>query len=829
MKLFSRVHHIIFALLISAAMIPVILAPLHVSANSLTHRDDPQKTVTILVLDMSGSMGQNDPAGLRCSAANAFIDLSGPGNFIGVVALDGGNGRGGAHNFELAPEGWSDPVEMSTLQARHALQGKIKANSHNCQPDGSTPTYDALSKALQMLQRTALVKEIPGSVVLLTDGVPAADTTDQINAIQSDLLPQFKNHGWAIDTVALGADGPVPDGTPFHTFHDFLSGLSNATSGKFYDDANGVIKGTPSPLNIAPFFVDIFARHNHRTVQDDIAPTSLGGGTTSRNFSVTNFVDHLDAVIVKDQPGTTVSLQDPNGHPITAQAGIFISSDPHYVIYSIDNPQPGTWTLNVTGTGQFLMKSLTVSSLGLSALKVSQGNLIATAKSALALGQPITISANLTSHGQAVTDSAFTLSGHIQYNGASNAYEQDFSMDSRQSPGTYVGGLTIPENAPPGSYDIQVSAATVSLAHPIATQLFSVRIEHFPEPSFLSPQTQLATNDIVAGTAVRWDPILQLLYGTNFAPIEWLSHWPLQGLPGGQKAVLPGQVVLNQQPYGNAQVLADTLLPGAKDTTPVQIVNDGGGRFHALVPATANGNYTITFHTSGTFADSHGDFGTIQRPVHIAVIGASWWQEIFAWGVTLFYLLILISILNLSKFAVAAHPFGGWVVSSDGEVGGTFQFKRARRGLRQWFFQPSLIFSQQANMPGGLCFRFKRGGGIEVRPDGSASADWQKGDGSSLQAMFQEVRELRYHPGGYEDEYDDVEPATYLIKADLQKAYADQNEYDEDDRADHRPGKSRQKHDRASFYEDEYDAPRSSRRDQRTRKSRRASDDDYDW
>src|SRR2546421_9153925 len=48
--------------------------------------------VTILVLDMSGSMSTNDPNSLRCSAANAFIDLSGPGEFVGVVGLDNNTG-----------------------------------------------------------------------------------------------------------------------------------------------------------------------------------------------------------------------------------------------------------------------------------------------------------------------------------------------------------------------------------------------------------------------------------------------------------------------------------------------------------------------------------------------------------------------------------------------------------------------------------------------------------------------------------------------------------------------------------------------------------------
>jgi hypothetical protein len=78
----------------------------------------PAGHVTILVLDMSGSMGGNDPNGLRCSAANAYIDLSGPGSFVGVVGLDSPNGaRGGPHNFQTA--GWTiDPQEMATVNAR---------------------------------------------------------------------------------------------------------------------------------------------------------------------------------------------------------------------------------------------------------------------------------------------------------------------------------------------------------------------------------------------------------------------------------------------------------------------------------------------------------------------------------------------------------------------------------------------------------------------------------------------------------------------------------------------------------------------------------------
>src|SRR5579863_7268295 len=150
--------------------------------------------VTILVLDMSGSMAQNDPNGLRCSAANAYIDLSGPGEFVGVVGLDNSSGaRGGAHNFEMA--GWTiAPSEMATVNARQAMRSAIAGKSNNCRPDQATPTYDSLAQASAMLSSATQGGKLSGSVILLTDGDPDPDTQDQINAIQQDLVPQFKAH-----------------------------------------------------------------------------------------------------------------------------------------------------------------------------------------------------------------------------------------------------------------------------------------------------------------------------------------------------------------------------------------------------------------------------------------------------------------------------------------------------------------------------------------------------------------------------------------------------------------------------------------------------------
>ncbi|HKS68782.1 MAG TPA: VWA domain-containing protein, partial [Ktedonobacterales bacterium] len=151
----------------------------------------PASHVTIIVLDMSGSMAQNDPNGLRCSAANAYIDLSGPGDFVGVVGLDaGGSAANDAQGFPATVDWGLAPRELSTVAARASLRSAIAQKSHNCAPDGNTPTYDALAKAAAMLAQATQngANGMTGSIILLTDGIPYPNPDCQVSAIQKSLL-----------------------------------------------------------------------------------------------------------------------------------------------------------------------------------------------------------------------------------------------------------------------------------------------------------------------------------------------------------------------------------------------------------------------------------------------------------------------------------------------------------------------------------------------------------------------------------------------------------------------------------------------------------------
>ncbi len=649
--------------------------------------------VTILVLDMSGSMAQNDPSGLRCSSANAYIDLSGPGDFVGVVGLDNSTGaRGGAHDFQTAVDWGLAPREMSTVNARTTLRDAIVQKSNACRPDGATPTYDALAKAEAMLASATNGGAITGSVILLTDGQPDPDTGAQQSAIQSELIPQFKQHGWPIDVVALGSDT---------SFHGFLSGIASATSGAFYDDGHGVVPGV-SPLNITPFFLDIFRLRNGRSPGPDIPPTQLGGGVTARNFAVGQYVSHLDIVVVKDTPATTISLLAPNGQRFPpATAGAFISTDPYFAIFAIDTPQQGPWEVDVSGNGLFLVDSLKVSSLTL-------GITAPGANAVLALGEQFTLSVSLSAQGTPISGGHFSLSGTLAYaSGSGTPYAQDIVLNDTGGSGIYSAAVTVPDSAPSGSYTITVRAHAAS--EDVLTAQATVRMDLFPAALLISPATHSPTTDTVGASVVGWDPVLRAIY--RLPVVGGLGGLTLANSLADPAAVVHGQVLLGGRPYSDATVAGTASREGTSGSVPVRVLNDGGGAFRLIFPSDASGTYRVSLTTSGAYAISHGDLTHVTRSVLVTITPATLPQEARAWLVTLVYALLLALVVLAIRYAFAQKPFG-MLVHTDGSGGS--EFARARRGFSR-LLAPGRVTSRQMGMDPGVEFAFHRGGRITVR------------------------------------------------------------------------------------------------------------------
>lgn len=666
--------------------------------------------VTIIILDMSGSMSINDPAGLRCSAANAYIDLSGNGDAIGSIGLDNATGAaGGAHGFQTA-QTWSAPVDMSTQSERFALKATIAAKSQQCKPDGNTPTYDALNRALALLQQSATGGK-SGSVILLTDGVPYPNTDTQISAIQSDLIPQFQAHNWPIDSIALGADSSP---------HGFLSTISNATSGKFYDDGKGPIQGV-SPLNLEHFFVDIFQLRENRTPGPTIPPTDIAV-SPNRDFSVGSFVTHLDIIVVKENPQATIAITAPSGQTIPpAIAGTFIATDPHYAIFAIDAPQSGDWQVHLTGSGLYLMDSLTISTL-----QMSISAPLASAK--LPLGQPVSIQAVLASQGSVIISGQFALTAFVASVGAASTATREVLLTDAAHTGVYSGTFTPAITDPPGAYQITVQAKSASEIP--ATAQTVVTLALFPSAILVSPATQQPTTKTVDLRVLTWDPVLRLFYslpviGTGL----WGWHpsdWPLQGAAANPQGLAHGIITTGTTRYKNATVQA-TTKQGA-GTTNLLIQQDPDGSFRVYLPPNDQGTFDIAFATRGTFHDGYGVIVPSTNTVFVHFAAPTLVDELRAWTITLLYLVLasLVGIFGIYgpiNYLVRPKP-GSWARLIDLGINLNARNRtQLHAGIplrwKGWslgrYFTPNQLNAAEVGLPDNLQFIFRRGHEVAVR------------------------------------------------------------------------------------------------------------------
>lgn len=747
--------------------VPVHAAGMPTPSRAVVAHDSQNGHATILVLDMSGSMSTNDLQGYRCSAADAYIDLSGQNDYIGLVGLDSNGSTTGSHNFQAAFN-WSDPRSTATVQDKQALKKTIVDRSNNCQPDSTTPTYDALNQAFTMLFNVTKAQHISGSVILLTDGAPCPAIDDQVNAIESELLPKFKANDWPVDTIALGQDAPLdsteacsPAGTLSGTYHDFLKGIAGGTGGKYYDDGQGPIAGI-SPLNIAGFFVDIFAHYSGETPSIAVGVQQLNGNNIQRNFPVVDGATKLDIVAVKESANVSFSLANPSSQPISANtAGVISSQDSFHVIYSITGPPPGEWIATAGGQGQFLLYSLTKTDITVQVDQVGVANssLVSTGNQSIALplGQNLEVTAHLESAGHPFSDPNYTLSGDIALNNPDCLNSSLGIALNTRTADSYTGSVKVPLSNKAGTYTVLICASTGSLQNIVASMSFNVTLAVFPLPTLYSAQTGQYTDtsdEPLNTTVVQWPMPLQWFY--SIGGLDHLSGWPLQGHPAQPDTALSGEVQWNGQPYKGATIRATAVavqsctpgIPRQNNITgalPVTINQDDQGHFSAQFQPTGSEIYLLIFETRGTFGDSQGNFGPWGLCVNTNLRNATFTEDRTAGIVTFIYFLLLAVILSLAWFLATPRPFGQWVYDQGGSSERRRNFARVRRGnLLALIYKRNELTSREAQMPPGLVFRFRRGKHIDVCTGGRGSTNWRLPDGGLLSSRFQPVRELHY-------------------------------------------------------------------------------------
>lgn len=672
--------------------------------------------VTILILDMSGSMSSNDPQAVRCSAADAYIDLSRHGDEIGVIALTSGNeSAGGSQHAQV----WQEPNPVDVMAEREKLKQSIEnrpTGTPSCQqPFGNTPTYDALSQALRMLNNATRGNDLQGSVILLSDGQPYPNTQRQIQDIENNLLPQFQQHHWLIDTIALGIQ---------QDFRLFLKTIASRTGGTAYDDAQGSVPGQPSPLNITPFFITIFSERIGSTLSPVIPSSSLNNSTTAYNFTLDSYTQHLDIVVVKEQ-GISTTLTGPPPEMLALPSkiplpGIFVVTDnPYYEIFSIDGPKAGVWQLDLSGTGRFLVDSLVASWLQVAILSPSQDGML------LPLGQQFLLKATLTdarNPGVPQAKSDLNPVATITYQSTASSSSPPFTTRQYSMPwadGIYQTNVIIPSTAWEGTYTISV-AINGETSAVISSATRTICMAHFPEPLF--------PGNIIEQ---RLD--------------SWMQYDPVVGWFGlAPSAEVSGNIQINGITYGHASVSNAVLYSKSGEQIPLHVSNDRYGGFQLRIPTLPSGTYTVVLTINGTFQELSGRLITVERTVHLTTAPPSWiiytMVILVSALLALALLIILVSLVWGWRRVTGPAPFGECILKRNNESY-RYSFNKAQRRFRVAIWRNTL-YSEKVpvdfwkgdmpqevkRMPPGLKLCFCRDGTIKVTRYGYEGKYWWQKD-----------------------------------------------------------------------------------------------------
>lgn len=272
-----------------------------------------QKAADIRVLiDVSGSMKQNDPRNLRRPAMDLLVQLFPNETRAGVWTF-------GKYVNMLVPhkdvaDKWRDQAaSKSRLVNSVALHTNIGMALEKANYDSDIKNYPA----------TANFKK---SVILLTDGVvdiskdPDANDKER-ERILNKILPAYKKAGIKIHAIALSTNADV----------ELLERLSIETDGVF------AVAEDAEDLN------RIFLRAFDQSSPGDRTPLE------DNRFLIDSSVEEFTALVFRKQGSDATQIQSPAGQIYNAQtdgASVRWFASEAYDLITINQPEEGEWKIN---------------------------------------------------------------------------------------------------------------------------------------------------------------------------------------------------------------------------------------------------------------------------------------------------------------------------------------------------------------------------------------------------------------------------------------------------------------------------------------------------
>ena len=263
---------------------------------------------TVVIMDSSGSMKQNDPKQLRKPAAKLFISLLDTDDRLSVVSF--------------SSQAW--PITYLTqLATEKQLKQALRATDKVSHKGMQTNIHSAISKGIEFLKDSDQINREP-IIILMSDGQMDVGNTEQSAQLRKqifeDLLPQLIEHNIKIYSIAFTEASD----------QELLQEIAEATDGRYALAASDDI------------LHKVFSKIFEQTKQPDMLPLN------ENKFIVDDSINEITIIANKKSDSSQIYLKPPSGEKINASVkseniNWFVSTS--FDMITIKKPTAGEWTI----------------------------------------------------------------------------------------------------------------------------------------------------------------------------------------------------------------------------------------------------------------------------------------------------------------------------------------------------------------------------------------------------------------------------------------------------------------------------------------------------
>lgn len=287
-----------------------------------------ENVAVLFIIDNSGSMAENDPGGLRFTAAKLFISLMDEGDMAGALLFSSS----------------AQPLTDGIIEIKGEAERQVLIDAIEKRPgDGWTDVRTAFAAANEMLSASSLGSR-ETIVVFLTDGEPAIEK--EYAAFEQEALDEAQKLGVPVKSIALTKAAESP----------FLVRLVSQT--------NGSIESAVNANQLLDAFLNILGGLKDRAVIGSGAINAPGSASVEISQTLAPYIDSVSYVITKTSK-ITARLLNPNAVEVNQNSsGVtqYIQEDDFLVVRS-GSIQPGKWQFDLSGSGSVQARAIVNSRL----------------------------------------------------------------------------------------------------------------------------------------------------------------------------------------------------------------------------------------------------------------------------------------------------------------------------------------------------------------------------------------------------------------------------------------------------------------------------------